>query len=171
MLDKFRHANNLKGKEFNELFIGRSDILREGLNGDDTVVLVDDFVGTGTQACDYWNELYGEILANVGRVYLVVVAACAAAIQRVADETDIEVVPHHHLTSQDDLFSNTCTVITQGEKDTVLRYCTLADPKQPKGFGECGLLVVFAHGCPNNSIPILHASRSAHWEGLFRRYD
>lgn len=34
----------------------------------------------------------------------------------------------------------------------------------------CGFVIVFAHTCPNNSIPILHVSHTK-WQGLFRRYD
>jgi hypothetical protein len=170
MLHKFRHANNLAGRAYNELFIHRSDVLRDRLGSDDTVVLIDDFVGTGKQACDAWAEQFGELLADVGRVYLVVVAACDAAASRVADETGLQVVPHHELTESDNIFSGRCRAFTVEEKSRLLTYCQGADRQHPRGTGECGLLVVFAHTCPNNTIPILHVS-NRHWEGLFRRYN
>lgn len=170
MLHKFRHANNLAGRQYSELFIHRSDILRERLGADDTVLFIDDFVGTGDQACDSWGKQFGELVAEVGQVYLVVVAACETAAKRVTEETGLEVVPHFHLTAADNVFAENCTAFSGGEKRALLRCCGRADPTSPRGKGDCGLLVVFGHTCPNNSIPVLHAS-NRRWEALFRRYN
>jgi hypothetical protein len=170
MLHKFRHANNLAGRQFNELFIHRSDILREKLGADDTVLLIDDFVGTGEQACQAWSDQFGELLAEVGRVFLVVVAACRAAVKRVADEAELQVASHHELNDSDNLFASQCTGFDEADKRALLDYCREADPQNPRGKGDCGLLVVFAHTCPNNTIPVLHAANQR-WEGLFRRYN
>lgn len=170
MLHMFRHANNLAARQHSELFIPRSDILRERLGPDDTVVLIDDFVGSGDQACGSWSNQFGELLADVGRVYLVVVAACQSAMQRIAHETNLELVPHFHLTEADNVFASKCRYFNPTEKRTLLKFCAKADLRKPKGHGECGLLVVFAHSCPNNTIPVLHKS-NRNWEGLFRRYN
>ncbi|RUU22748.1 hypothetical protein EOD10_05775 [Mesorhizobium sp. M7A.T.Ca.TU.009.01.3.2] len=40
---------------------------------------------------------------------------------------------------------------------------------EPLGFGDMGLLVVFNDTCPNNSLPILHASKTSTWNALFER--
>jgi len=170
MLHKFRHANNLAGRKYDELFIHRSDILRARLGPDDTVVLIDDFVGSGKQACESWSNQFGELLADVGRVYLVVVAAYPLALRRIANETSLELVPHVHLSEADNVFSSHCHHFNATEREALFKFCTQANAKEPKGHGECGLLVVFAHSCPNNSIPVLHTSNSK-WEGLFRRYN
>lgn len=170
MLHKFRHANNLAGRQYKELFVHRSDILRERLGRDDTVVLIDDFVGTGDQACESWSGQFGELVAEVGRVYLVVVAACNRALERVADETDLEIVPHVVLTEADNVFATKCRIFSQTEKTALLGYCERADAANPRGKGDCSLLVVFAHSCPNNTIPVLHSS-NRRWEALFRRYN
>jgi len=42
--------------------------------------------------------------------------------------------------------------------------------ENPMGFGDCGLVVVFQHRPPNNTIPILHEDHSK-WTGLFPRYS
>lgn len=170
MLYKFRHANNLAAKKHNNLFIHRSDILRERLGPDDTVVLVDDFAGSGDQACGSWSKHFGELLADVGRVYLVVVAAYSLAVTRIADETDLEFVPHVLLPEADNVFFSKCRYFSSMEKRALLKICRKADFRNPKGYGDCGLLVVFAHSCPNDSIPVLHKSHR-NWEGLFRRYN
>jgi hypothetical protein len=170
MLHEFRRANNLAGKPYNDLFIHRSDLLREKLSADDTVVLIDDFIGTGDQACSAWDEQFGELLAEVGHVYLIVVAANHTAIDRVNNQTGMQVFAHVRLGAADNVFASECQAFTDQEKTQLLLYCRRASRLYPKGHGDCGLLVVFAHTCPNDSIAILHAS-SRTWEPLFRRYD
>jgi hypothetical protein len=170
MLHKFRHANNMASRNYSDLFIHRSDILRSGLGSEDAIVLVDDFVGTGGQVCDAWNEHYGELVASVGRVYLIVVAAYSEGLRRVEREIDLEVVPNHHLALADNIFADECSHFTPAEKARLLTFCQKADPRNPKGHGDCGLVVVFAHGSPNNTISVLRADNKD-WEGLFRRYN
>jgi hypothetical protein len=85
-------------------------------------------------------------------------------------ETNMVVVPDQILAETENVFSAFCDCFNDNEKETILRYCRRVDNRQPKGFGECGLVIVFAHNCPNNSIPILHKI-THNWEGLFRRYD
>lgn len=173
MLHNFRLANNLDGKAFNELFISRSDLLRESPTADDTVVLVDDFSGTGTQVCEAWIDpalSFGELLAGVGKVYLIVVAASKAARKRISDETEICLMPAHELSERDNVFSDQCKHFTKAEQTTLLYYGKIADQKHPKGFGDCGFVVVFQHRTPNDSIPILHADHRK-WTALFPRHD
>jgi hypothetical protein len=98
------------------------------------------------------------------------VAATDRALARIRAETPLIPLAHRTLTGKANVFHSSCKHFSHPEKATLLEYCTRADKKQPRGFGDCGLTVVFAHACPNNSIPILHAA-SSRWEGLFRRYD
>lgn len=169
MMHKFRLANGLSSKNYNELFIWKSDLLRADLGPEDTVIFVDDFSGSGTQACNAWPETE-ELLPGKPKIYLALVAATVSARDRIQRETEIVVVPHQTLAETENIFSPYCDCFSDGEKEDILRYCRRLDKKQPKGFGECGLVLVFAHNCPNNSIPILHKS-TQNWEGLFRRYD
>ena len=182
MLYQFRVANSLDARQLNELFVSRSDLFRlanlpdsdpHKLGKDDVVVLLDDFSGTGTQVCDAWNDpetSFGALLTGVGKVYLVVVAASKSARKRIKDETDISLVSGHELQESDDVFSDHCKHFTKIDRTKLLHYGTIADKKFPKGFRECGFVVVFQHRTPNNSIPILHADHSK-WTGLFPRHD
>lgn len=170
MMWQFRHANNLTGKQYKDLFIYRRDLLGEDLGSNDTVVFVDDFSGTGTQACNAWKEQLEELLPNSPRAYLALVVSSITARNRISEETGLTVVNSIELTGRDNIFSDDCTYFTAKEKATILNYCKKADRREPRGFGDCGYVVVFAHKCPNNSIPVLHV-RNRRWEGLFRRYD
>ncbi len=170
MLHQFRLANRLDGRKYKELFIQRSEIVLQRLGMDDTLVFIDDFVGTGDQACKSWAETFAELTAGVGRVYLMVVAAVRKARTRMENETDLALVPCHEFNETDNIFSDQCAHFTSGEKDVLVQYNLIADKKHPKGYGDCGLVLVFQHRCPNDSIPIFHANHSR-WTGLFPRHD
>jgi len=182
MLYQFRIANGLDAKGFNELFVSRSDLFRQPmlpdgdpqkLGKDDAVVLLDDFSGTGTQVCDAWNDpvtSFGSLLAGVGKVYLILVVASKAARKRILAETALCPVPAHELHDSDNVFSDQCKHFTKTDRARLLHYGEIADKRHPKGFGDCGFLVVFQHRPPNNSIPILLADHSK-WTGLFPRHD
>ncbi len=170
MIQQFRVANGLAAPKHNELFVHMRDLLRENLSPNDNVVFVDDFAGTGNQVCETWAAEVAELLPGSPNTYLVLVAASSIARQSISDATGLTVTPSFELTESDNLFSDACAHFTAEEKTTMLDYCNRADRKSPKGFKECGFVIVFSHRCPNNSIPILHADHPR-WRGLFRRYN
>jgi hypothetical protein len=170
MIHHFRLANNLSSKVYDGLFIYKSDLLAADLGPQDTVVFIDDFSGTGKQVKDAWDENIKELLPGNPRIFLVLVAISRDAKEKIKQETDLIVVNEIELTEADDIFSPACQHFDETEKVSLLRYCKRADSQIPKGFGDCGFVVVFAHRCPNNSIPVLH-SNHPRWEGLFRRHD
>lgn len=169
MLRRLRNAGGMAPASWNGLFIHRSELLRERLESDDTVVFVDDLSGTGTQAVNGWNE-FAELLPGKPEVYLLLVAATEQALARIRAETPMIPLTHWTFGAKANVFHSSCKHFSGAEKDTLLQYCVKADKKQPRGFGDCGLTLVFSHACPSNSIPILHAA-SRRWEGLFRRHD
>jgi hypothetical protein len=182
MLHQFRVANRLDLKRFNDLFVSRSDLFRQTMLPEDdpkflgpegVVVLLDDFSGTGEQVCRAWNNpetSFGALLAGVGKIYLILVAASRSARERILAETEISPLPAHELGDCDDVFSERCTHFSATEKDRLVHYGRIADRKDPRGFGNCGLLIVFQHRAPNNSIPILHKVHDR-WTGLFPRNE
>jgi len=169
MLHKFRIANNLSSRRYRDLFIYKSDLMNAKLGPEDTVVFVDDFSGTGKQVCDTWSDIQ-ELLPEGPRIFLLLVAASLKAIKRITNETDINCSSHIVLNERENIFSEKSKHFSKEERSYLMQYCIKADKKMPRGFGECGLVLVFAHRCPNNTIPILHVCNS-NWEGLFRRYE
>jgi len=167
MLHIFRRANDLSSTRNNRMFIYKSDLLRESITKDDTVVFVDDFAGTGNQACTSWEASIRELLPGSPTTYLVLVAASLQAKKRIQSETDFRVFSYFTLSDRDNIFSPACIHFTRREKATLLEYNGTADGREPRGYGGCGLLVVFPHSCPNDSIPILH-KHHRRWHGLFR---
>lgn len=176
MLHRSRTALGLTGRQYDELFIYKADLLREGLGTEDSVAFFDDFAGTGQQVCRAWRgdskfNITGlaELLPGNPKVYLILVAAGQKAINRIAQETSLKVVISHVLDQGDDIFSGDCRHFKQSEKDSLLPYCKRADRKNPRGYGDCGFVIVLAHRTPNNSIPVLHSNHEG-WRGLFPRH-
>jgi len=170
MLHVFRVSNGLQHHRYSELFIHLRDLPGQALGEDDTVVFVDDFSGTGDQAIRNWKEALAELLPQQPSSFLVLVAAGVEARRRINRETSLTVVPHSVLGNADNLFHERCRHFTNGEKSTLFTYCERAARREPRGYGECGFVLVLSHRCPSNSIPILHVS-TRRWEGLFRRQD
>jgi len=170
MIHQFRLANRMARSVYDRMFVFPSMLVQEQLTADDTVVLLDDFVGTGEQATMAWNLSFSELVAGAGTVYLMVVAARRRGRERVQSNTNLLVHAAHEFDDSDDLFGDDCQHFTADEKRTFKKYCERASKKTPAGFGDCGLLVVFSHRCPNDSVAALHASHSR-WRGLFPRND
>lgn len=91
MLHALRMATSMSKKQYNELFIHRSELVAKQPSRDDTVVLVDDFSGTGRQACDSW-AIFEELLTGGPKVVLMLVVATERALERISEETDMEPV-------------------------------------------------------------------------------
>jgi hypothetical protein len=102
------------------------------------------------------------------RAFLVLAVAVEDALRRIGRETALTVRAFRHLRARHNFFSNDCTYFSRAEKRTVLTYCNRADAVNPQGYGQSGLLLVMAHRCPDNSLPILHSRRAA-FRGLFPR--
>lgn len=170
MLYRFRHANNLALRRYDSLFPYLSSLLQLAPGPEDTVVLVDDFSGTGDQALEVWDKVFRELLPFSPNVFLVLIAASHDARERIRAATDMVPYSHIELTNADYLFREECNGFSAADKARILRYCKKADPRNPRGYGECGFVIVLVHKSPNNTLPILHASRE-NWEGLFRRHD
>ena len=171
MIERFRHANNLKAGKYSGLFRYRSELVALRPGPGDTVVFVDDFSGTGAQACRAWRETFQELLPFRPRVLLVLLAMSSAAGDRIAAETGMEGRAHIELGSDANIFSRDCTQFSDEDKASLLRYGRRADPENPRGWDDSGFVIVFPHTTPNNSIPLLHRRRVGCWEGLFPRYD
>jgi hypothetical protein len=167
MLRMFREANGLTAQLYDNLFHSIPDLPKLRLSAEDTIILVDDFSGSGKQICDRWPKLE-ELIASDARCFIVLTAATVVAIRNIEDKTVMKVVAKIIIERNENIFADACHRFNAAEKATLLRYCRKADAKNPKGFNECGLLYVLSHKTPNNSIPVLHVNHD-NWVGLFPR--
>ena len=167
MLRIFREANKLTAKAYDDLFCTVLEIPEKKLTAEDTIVIVDDFAGTGKQITDRWPTLY-ELIASDAKAYLILTAATEAAIARISSETTLEPMVSFPIQRNENVFAPICRRFNDEERNKLLLYCRQADNQHPRGYGDCGLLYILSHKTPNNSIPILH-SNHGRWKGLFPR--
>lgn len=86
MMAVFRQAMGMRQRHHDPLFVYAHQLPAQKLTGEDTVVLIDDFAGTGNQACATWNDLFRELVGGAGTVYLMVVAATVTAQQEIREK-------------------------------------------------------------------------------------
>jgi hypothetical protein len=133
------------------------------------IVFLDDFSGTGNTLVTWWETVEMMIRPKNARFVVAVLVLNHSALDKIQKFTE-HLVGADHLTENDNSLSTLSAMFTDPEKETLLAYCgkTKSSPEYLRGFGDCGLLVAFRHGCPNDSLPILW-HRSGAWLSLFRR--
>lgn len=168
MLRKFAEANRLTKKTDAGLFITPRDIPSLQLKSEDTIIFVDDLSGSGQQVLNGWQTM-NELIASDAKAHLILTAVTDRALRLIAQNTRLNVIAQYVIPNKGNVFHDSCTFLAKNEKLALLKYCEKADSKVPRGYGDCGLLLVLSHKTPNNSIPILHVYHKE-WHGLFPRY-
>ena len=170
VLRHFRNVNRMHRREGQ--FLTLIELPQKLFASEKPVVLFfDDFIGTGQQVSDGWRETISQVVPEYVPIYLVVIAAFKDGIRRVESETPFHVICVHTLGSKDQLMESACRKFSNQEKTTLRRYCDHAG-NHPLGFGDCGLLLSFAYGTPNNSISIIRGSeRQVPWRGLLPTWE
>lgn len=133
------------------------------------VVLLDDFSGTGDQMTDWWNNietLIRPLNATIVVALLVLNERAEDAIEAFTDEY----LYVDYLGEEANVLASENGPFSANERSLLEGYCerTNCSNSFRKGYGECGLLLVFKHGCPNNSLPILWWNGDD-WTALFKR--
>jgi hypothetical protein len=151
----------------------------------EAILIIDDFVGTGTQICDNLTTFVGENVGDAQRgipIILVTIAATKDGFEFVHEHIEEqfgERVKFRVCEVLDDrytAFGNDATLWeSESERNKAKSICLNLGVDiyrdNPLGFGNQGLLLVFPTTVPNNTIPILHSSgsRDKRWRPLFPR--
>jgi hypoxanthine phosphoribosyltransferase len=133
----------------------------------DAIVFVDDFSGTGSTLEKWWANVEALVRPTDAVVFVGLLVLNQSARARI--EAFAEVVAVEELINRNVLADGN-NDFTAMQKTVIRAYCkkTGAGQEYLSGFGGCGLLVAFRHGCPNNSLPVLwHEDK--HWRPLFNR--
>ena len=133
------------------------------------LVFIDDFSGTGNTIKDWWYNIEPLILPLDMKVILGILVLNEKADPELRKITNnlhfIDYLDHGN-----DMLGSVSNTFSEDEKKELVKLCkkTGCSQKYVKGWGDCGLLVAFKHGCPNNSLPILW-HKSTEWQNLFAR--
>lgn len=137
----------------------------------EAIVFVDDFSGTGSTLEKWWQNVESLIRPTGATVFVGLLVLNERARQLI--EQFAHVLAVEELGDSDDVFANENEKFSDSERATLLEHCrqTGCGPKYERGFGQCGLLLSFKHGCPNNSLPVLWFSGESakKWRPLFNR--
>lgn len=133
------------------------------------IVIVEDYVGTGKRVSDFWTEqIDASIKSWVSygwtKLWLVAFAADAEGFRKVCRK-----LPKLTLARIRSVLPTSATDLRLTVPMTVLaiKYAQrISKSSIPLGFGSCGSLIVFEHGCPNNAPTILWDS-GRKWSPIF----
>ncbi len=136
----------------------------------DVIVAFDDFSGTGETIKGWWDTNESIIRPKNATVVIALLVLNHTARPTLEEITD-RIISVNELLADANVFHEQCEKLTAREKNSLLQLCrrTRCSKDYLRGRGDCGLLVVFKHGCPNNSIPILWHTRTGTFEALFQR--
>lgn len=183
------------GARFAKLYIDENGIYHENLvekgrlreilrqrESVQAIIFLDDFVGTGQSVCEYLEEIFPGCEANLSeklpKIFFVAVCGFQSGKLRIENFAESRMLP---------VKAHLCDVLDPSYVCFGEESCAFPDPVErlqakeiarakgmllckpaPLGFNDSQALVVFAHNCPNNTLPILW-EKTKDWMPLFRR--
>jgi hypothetical protein len=134
----------------------------------DAIIFLDDFSGTGMKLEKWWETVEPMIRPIDRAVFVGLLVLNDQARQRI--EQFARVLAVEELDNAQNIFTNDNHAFSHRQKARLLGHCqrTGCGVEFERGFGRCGLLLAFKHGCPNNSLPVLWYS-TGRWRALFKR--
>ena len=185
LLYYFRQENKLQENLFlhhHELFEGTASSPKL-IKGIEQLIFIDDFCGSGTQAARYSKKLLKQIreLDNEIKLSYYPLFATTDGLNRVRTRTlftNVQTVceldaSFRALEDSSRYFRELhATISREFAADMCRRFGTTLEPSAPLGFGNCQLLLGFAHNIPNNTLPIFWSEGTPErsWDPIFPRY-
>lgn len=165
----FRLVTKSKPHEYDSRFINISQVGLLAKKKKVSLVLLEDFVGTGNTTVENWENIAALVPREID-VYLLLITGFGTGIARIENETRLQVIANVRLDDSARAFHQSNSNFTLDEKNRLRDYCyRCTPPKFAEGYKSTQSLVVFHHRTPNNVIAILWYNSTA-WHGLFTRY-
>lgn len=164
----FRRHNELP----EEAFLRVSDLTSDRFTQRNTVVFVDDFIGSGQEALFIASGVVEPLRVKAPGTKFIFAAMVGYedGIKRIVESKAMDVCIVDVLKDETRPFSTNSIIFPEPEsrakaEQVVRKYCSILKPKSPLGYGETQGLVGFFFGTPNNTLPIFW-SKSAGWNPL-----
>ena len=134
----------------------------------DAIIFIDDFSGTGETLEKWWETVEPIVRPTNAEVLVGLLVLNERAYERIRAFASVLAV--EELGANANILAQASSTFSEEEKPRVLEYCkrTGCGERYEAGYGKCGLLIAFKHGCPNNSLPILWF-HDRNWRSLFNR--
>lgn len=174
----FRQENQLS----KELFININDVKKD--NSVRQYVFIDDFCGSGDQACDYTKNIINQIRTENNNVIVsyYVMFAMSEGINKVKDNSKFDIVDCvFELDNSFKCFSEksrhyiNCVepIDKLFAKNVAFKYGQILCNSAPLGYQNCQLLIGFNYNTPDNTLPIIWYDENTgiNWQPIFKRYN
>ncbi len=134
------------------------------------IVFIDDFSATGDQLIEWWENVEQLVRPKRASIFVALLVMNNRTRLRIEEFAELAICVDE-LDDSANVLSEHSGTFNQVEKKSLLRYCRKTGCSQDfiRGYGSCGLLLAFKHGCPNSSLPILWFDSKA-WFPLFKRH-
>lgn len=140
------------------------------------LVLLDDFSGSGDTLMEWWENIEATLRPWEDEKSVSIVLGILVINHKAMERLkNFAIVTFYckYLGPAYDVSSNNCSRFSSSEKRNIINICkSIVGNKTiyTRGYKDCGLLVAFKHGCPNNSLPILWWPSKRTWKALFIRH-
>ena len=151
-----------------------------------TLVLIDDFIGSGKSVIDYWNSDLNEIRDYYENIFFIGIAGMELGINNIEPLFDDIIIPKSNIYKK--AFSSDASFFgyrnQHQHREIAYKYgCKLTKPRRLKskkfkydnalGFENSQSLVGFFYGCPNNTLPIFWQDSNSDfkWASLLPRFS
>lgn len=142
-----------------------------------SVIFIDDFIGSGDQACTFLSNELMEDFDIVGIKYkeYQALVGFVTGKEAIIKKTGIKVNITHELTNKDRIFHEASTRLTDNYyelkkyREAMLKYGQKLFPSHPLGYRNSQALIVFYYNTPNNTLPVIWATEE--WKPLFPRIE
>jgi hypothetical protein len=144
------------------------------------IVFIDDFLGTGKTACDFWDKKVLAIkeLCPQTKFYFIALIALQRAIERVKSHTGLDVICPQILDNSYRVFDPNSRIFPEsGERNIARTICSfygnrIFPGENTLGYKDSQALIGFHHNIPDNTLPVIwgeEQSSSEKWCPLFKR--
>lgn len=154
-------------------FLERLDDITENT---ESLILVDDFLGTGDTAVLFWESpIIQNIIKNSQiKLYYMVLSALEIGLNKVKANTNFKIICPQIFGEEYRVFSNSSFIFPQEEKkESAKKVCefygnNLEGGKYALGYKGSEALLGFHHNIPNNTLPVIWSDKKG-WFPLFPR--
>jgi hypothetical protein len=149
--------------------ITMADLEKTQIDNSSVIVFIDDFSGTGDQLTEWWEDVEPLVRPKNACIVVGLLVLNARAREKI-NKFAHQVFCVDELNENCNVLSNESGQFEDAQKKLLGEYCERTECENDflRGYGQCGLLVAFKHGCPDDSLPILWYSSDA-WTHLFKR--
>lgn len=171
----YRTINSLAPEVFLD-FNEAADATLLNLRSARTLIFLDDFIGSGNQAIEFWQSLSSHLGRDIDKLnfYYLAFFSRRGGNENVEKQTRFKVHVVRQLDESAEAFGPGSMVFEEGcreiAKEIFQEYGLRLFPKHPLGFRDGQMLIVLDHNTPNNTLPVLWSSED-NWFPLFKRYD